>query len=251
MPRQKLTADFILTAFELANDAPAKINFLTILGQAVARRPKLAEAGYPTALAAASDDNNDIRGCAFEALDAIFTKRPRLAEPATMKLLARACIYDADLEKKAHEAIIPLSKKNPEWPNVTLPIFIEGIGQADVDTRIRAYEHFSHIVVRNPELAERTLPVARTHLTDGDDDIRYKALMDVDCIMQKRPELVDELLLLQVATMAAKDADASLRKEAALTLSDFAKKHSRRADDLQPNKRLLQVTARLQVIAGR
>jgi hypothetical protein len=34
-------------------------------------------------------------------------------------------------------------------------------------------------------------------------------------------------------------------------MPDFAKKHSRRADDLQPYKRILQVAARLQVIATR
>jgi hypothetical protein len=45
MPRQKLTADFMLTAFELANDAPAKVNFLMVLGEAVKKSPALAEAG--------------------------------------------------------------------------------------------------------------------------------------------------------------------------------------------------------------
>jgi hypothetical protein len=248
MPRQKLTADFMLTAFELANDAPAKINFLVVLGEAVAKRPKLAEAGYPAALAAASDESREIRQAAYEALYFIFKKRPLLADASAIQMLARACVYDEGLEDKVHEATISVSDNNQGWPTAAMPVFIEAMDDTDTPRRKSAYQHFSYIVVKHTELAERTLPIARAHLTDANDRIRYMALMDVDHIMQKRPELADESLLLQVATMAAKDAHAALRKEAAEVMSDFSRKHSRRADDLQPNKRLLRVTARLQAI---
>jgi hypothetical protein len=167
-----------------------------------------------------------------------------------MEMFARARIYGDGVQGWAHRGTVEVAYKNPGWVEAALPIFIEALSDPEANPN-NAYQQFNYIVQQHPELAERTLPIARAHLTDDDHRIRTKVLMDVECIMKKRPELVDEPLLVQVATMAAKDEDADLREDAADVLKEFAKKHARRAADLQPNKRLLQVTARLRVIAGR
>ena len=249
MPQQKLTSGFVLTAFELANDEPAKIAFLEALAKAVKKSRKLINIGYPAALAAASDERAAIRIAAYQALEPILERHPHLPDKPAMEMFARARLYDDGNEGWAHRGTAEVSK-NPGWPDAALPIFIKALDDPKA-SRNEAYQQFNYIVQQHPELAEQTLPIARSYLTDPDERVRAKALMDVDYIMKKRPELVDEALLLQVATMAAKDEDETLREDATDVLKEFAKTHPRRADDLQPNKRLLQVTARLQVIAGR
>jgi hypothetical protein len=256
MPPKKYASDFVLTAFELANDDPAKVTFLKTLTAAVYARPNLAKTGFPTALAAATDECKDVRRAAFDALDAILTKRPLLAQPADMQMIARAYIREPELDEEipgplASGAVDAAWRGNPGWPDAVLPIFIEAIGNPDATVRGVAYEHFSQIVVRHPERAESLLPVIKATMGDADADVRMKALIDADSVMKKRPELADDDLLMRVAKISANDEEPGHRDEAADILNEFAKKHPRRVDDLLPNRRLLQLTARLQVIAGR
>jgi hypothetical protein len=164
-----------------------------------------------------------------------------------MEMFARARIYDDGVQGWAHQGTVEVAYKNPGWVEAALPIFIEALGDPEANPN-NAYQQFNYIVQQNPKLAERTLPIARAYLSDEDHRIRSKALMDVEYIMKMRPELVDEVLLVQVAAMAAKDEEEHLREDAADVLKEFAKKHPRRANDLQPNKRLLQVTARLRAV---
>jgi hypothetical protein len=249
MPQSKLTSDFLLSAFELANDESAKIAFLEALAKAVRRSPKLARRGYPVALAAASDTSAQIRSAAYQALEPILEKYPLRPDKAAMETFARARVYDEGNEGWAHQATAHVDK-NRGWADAALPIFIAALDDPKAD-RNNAYQQFNYIVQKHPELAEQTLPIARYYLSDPDHRIRTKALVDVEFIMMNRPELADEALLLLVTKIAATDEDEQHREHAGEVLKEFAQKHPRRAEDLQPNKRLNQLTARLQIIAGR
>jgi hypothetical protein len=256
MPPKKLASDFVLTAFELANDDSTKVTFLKTLTAAVYARPNLAKTGFPTALAAATDESKDVRRAAFNALDAILTKRPLLAQPADMQRIARAHIREPELDEElpgplASGAVEAAWQGNPGWPDAVLSIYVEAIGNPDITVRRVAYEHFSKIVVRYPERTESLLPVIKSAMVDPDEYVRMSALINADTVMTERPDLVDDPLLMLVAKIAANDEEPGHREEATDILNEFAKKHSRRVDDLLPNRRLLQVTARLQVIAGR
>jgi hypothetical protein len=245
----KLTSDFLLSAFELATDESAKITFLETLAKAAKKSPMVVGRGYTVALAAASDASAAIRRAAYQALEPILEMNPLRPDKAAMETFARARIYDEDNVGWAHQGTANINK-NPGWADAALPIFIEALGDPKAD-RNNAYQQFNYIVQKYPKLAEQTLPISRKYLADPDQRIRTKALEDVDFIMNARPELADEALLRQVATMAATDQDAQLRLDAGDVLKEFAQKHPRRAQELEPNKRLLQATARLQAIAER
>jgi hypothetical protein len=251
MPPKKPASDFVLTAFELANDDPAKVTFLKTLTAAVYARPNLAKTGYPAAVTAATDHNKDIRGAAFNALKVILDKQPLLADPPAMQMLVRAYIYEPEVNDEASTAAWAAFHGNPGYPDAALPILIDAINGPDDNIRNIAYEHFSHIVVRCPDRAENLIPTIKATMNDADGDVRMKALIDADSVMKNRPELVDDDLLFRVAKIAANDELPGHREEAADILNEFAKKHPRRVDDLLPNRRLQQLTARLQVIAGR
>ncbi|MEA2992796.1 MAG: hypothetical protein QOD40_1716 [Alphaproteobacteria bacterium] len=249
MPQSRLSSDFLLSAFELATDESAKITFLETLAKAAQKSPMVARRGYTVGLAAASNASAAIRRAAYQALEPILEKSPLRPDKAAMETFARARVYDEGNEDWAHQATAHIDK-NPGWADAALPIFIKALDDPKAD-RNNAYQQFNYIVQQHPELAEQTLPIARAYLADPDVRIRAKALMDVDFIMKKRPELADEALLLQVGRMAATDEDERQREDAGDVLKEFAQKNPRRAQELEPNKRLQQATARLQVIAGR
>jgi hypothetical protein len=97
---------------------------------------------------------------------------------------------------------------------------------------------------------ERTITIAKMYLADRNAEIRGHAVRTVTHFFQLRSDLADKGDLLTLASMSLKDPDAKVRETAASGLRVFAEKHPDRAGDLLPNKRLIDITARLQAIAA-